>query len=378
MKKKLLCLTLSFVFLLCGCGEVKDETVPAVSQQQPEVEYINILTLGDNLLHMPVVNSGRQSDGTYKFGHLYENIRDYIEKADLAVIGQETPFGGAEFGYSGYPMFNSPSDMGKTLYEEGFNVILHASNHILDKGVKGAENTLSFWKAYPDVTVLGVNESPEAKEKVVIKEVKGAKLALLNYTYGTNGITLPYGKEYLVNYIDEEKIHSDAVFAEENADFTVAFMHWGTEYRMKPDSSQKELAKKMCEWGIDLVIGAHPHVIEPFEIIEAENGNKMPVYYSLGNYVSRQKEARNLLGALADVTLKYDGKSVTIENCSFVPIVTHYNTACNKFSVYPLSEYSNELAAQHGVRQYDGEITVEEWQKIIADTFEGYDTSVIK
>lgn len=377
MKKKFICLFLSLFVILCGCTETQNEVIQVSNEPAEKIEYINILTLGDNLLHMPVVNSGKQSDGTYKFGHLYENIRDYIKKADLAVIGQETPFGGSEFGYSGYPMFNSPSDMGKTLYEEGFNVILHASNHILDKGVKGAENTLDFWKAYPDVTVLGINENKEAKDKVVIREVKGAKLALLNYTYGTNGITLPYGKEYLVNYIDKDKIRSDAAYAEENADFTIAFMHWGTEYLMKPDASQEDLAKKMCEWGIDLVIGAHPHVIEPFEIIESENGNTMPVYYSLGNYVSRQKEAKNLLGALADVTLKFDGEEVLIEKCSFIPIVTHYNRACNEFLVYPLNEYSNELAAQHGVQQYGEKVSVEKWEKIVSETFEGYDASVI-
>ena len=128
---------------------------------------------------------------------------------------------------------------------------------------------------------------------------------------------------------------------------------------------------------MDLVIGAHPHVIEPFEIVDSENGNRMPVYYSLGNYVSRQKEAKNLLGALADVTLKFDGEKVTIEKCSFVPVVTHYNMECNKFSVYPLSEYTNELAAQHGVQQYNGKVTIEKWEKIISATFEGYDTSVL-
>ncbi|MBQ9915445.1 MAG: CapA family protein, partial [Clostridia bacterium] len=275
------------------------------------------------------------------------------------------------------PLFNSPSDMGMTLVKEGFDVVLHASNHILDRQASGVEHTLAFWENYPGVRVLGINKSEEEKQQVEIATVKGANIALLNYTYGTNGISLPSDKSYLVNYIDEEKIMQDALYAEENADFTVAFMHWGTEYSTKPDAAQKALALKMCEWGVDLIVGSHPHVIEPVEWVRSENGNSMLVFYSLGNFVSRQKEARNLLGAIADVELTYDGEGVFISDYAFVPIVTHYDRNSANFAVYPLKEYTDELATQHGINLYDGPASVDRWTKMVNRVFDGYDRSKV-
>lgn len=373
---KLFSLLLITCFLISGCGK-QEETEPAFSEKQVINETISIVTVGDNLLHMPVINSGKKADGTYEYSHLFEKLQPLFKEADVAVIGQETVFGGAHLGYSGYPLFNSPSDMGKTLVDEGFDIVLHASNHVLDKWASGIENTLAFWEDYPGITVLGINKSEEEKQEVDIIEVKGAKLAVLNYTYGTNGLVLPSDKTYLVNYIDEEKMQQDIKFAEENADFTIAFMHWGTEYSTSPDESQKELCEDMCNWGVDLVIGAHPHVIEPVEWYTSENGNEMLVYYSLGNYVSRQLEARNLLGGLADIELKFNGERVYIHDYSFMPIVTHYDTSFSSFAVYPLKEYTNSLAAKHGVASRDGAVSVERWKAMVDEVFEGYDTVYI-
>lgn len=378
MKKfKVIIIAIAVAVFFSGCAKKEEPTVPVSVKNVSQDEYISIFALGDNLLHMPVVNSGKQSDGSYKYSHLFEKLQPQIKDADIAVIGQETVFAGKEYGYSGYPLFNSPSDMGKSLVEEGFDVVLHASNHVLDKLSVGVENTLEFWKDYPQVIVLGINENQTKKDTVKIENIKGADIALLNYTYGTNGITLPQGKEYLVNYIDEDKISADVAFAEENADFTVAFMHWGTEYSIKPDSFQKELAQKMCLWGVDLIIGSHPHVIEPVEWIEAENGNKMLVYYSLGNFVSRQLEARNLLGGAADVTLKYDGDKVSIYKYKFIPIVTHYDSTYTSFCVYPLVQYTDELAKCHGVNRHDGIVSVKRWNDMLTETFEGYDINAL-
>ncbi|MBQ9757867.1 MAG: CapA family protein [Clostridia bacterium] len=368
---------LGFSVLFSGCCHKpsEDASVDFVVEKN---ETISILAAGDILLHMPVINSGKKDDGSYDFSPIFEKLRPEIRNADIAAIGQETVFGGNEMGYSGYPLFNSPSDMGKTLVNEGFDVVLHASNHVLDKLGKGVENTLDFWRDYPQIAVLGINESEMDKNTIDIIEEKGAKIALLNYTYGTNGIPLPEGKEYLVNLIDEDKINSDCRYAEDNADFTIAFMHWGTEYASYPDDFQKNLAQKMCDWGVDLIIGSHPHVIQPVEWIQSENGNRMLVYYSLGNFVSRQKEARNLLGALAKVNLLYDGESVGISEYSFVPIVTHYNRDYNEFTVYRLAEYDDGLAALHGVAPHDGDVSVERFRNMVDMTFDGYDKSIIK
>ncbi len=375
--KKIVSLVLLLALLLSACGGEKP-AVPVVTEPEPINETISILTLGDNLLHMPVINSGKQADGSYDFSHLFRYLQPRIQNADLAVIGQETIFAGEAAGYSGYPLFNSPTDMGKTLVSEGFDVVLHASNHVLDKLSKGVHHTLDFWKTYPQIHVLGINESQEAQNTVKVVDIKGARLALLNYTYGTNGIQMPDSEPYLVNYIDEEKIEQDARFAEENADFTIAFMHWGTEYSMKPDSMQKDLAKKLCEWGVDLIVGSHPHVIEPMEWVQSDNGNMCLVYYSLGNFVSRQKEARNLLGAMADVKLTYDGERVYLSDYAFVPVVTHYSYDLKTFAVYPLKNYTDELAKAHGIAQYDGAASVDRWRNMVEKTFEGYDFSAVE
>ncbi|MBQ7075332.1 MAG: CapA family protein [Clostridia bacterium] len=365
---KILVLLIALSVLLGGCS--KTEYVSTEPIETPD-EIISIVAVGDNLLHMPVINSGKKPDGSYDFSHIFEVLQPRFQDADLAVIGQETVFGGEHLGYSGYPLFNSPEDVGITLIGEGFDIVLHASNHVLDKWASGVENTLAFWENYPDITVLGINKSQAEKDIVKIEEVKGAKIAVLNYTYDTNGLVLPPDKTYLVNYINGEQIKKDCLYAEENADFTIAFMHWGTEYATKPNEQQIDLCKAMCEYGVDLVIGAHPHVIQPVEWYHSENGNKMLVYYSLGNFVSRQLEAKNLLGGLADVKLRFDGTFVTVDSYSFLPIVTHYNANFNDFDVYPLKDYTDELSGQHGLN-YKEKVSTTYWRDFVEKVFEGY------
>lgn len=374
-----LVLVIVLILMCIGCGNQTSTVVNVEEEQEPVVveKYIDIVAIGDNLLHMPVVNSGRKDDGTYEYSHLFEKLQPMIKDADVAVIGQETIFGGKEKGYSGYPMFNSPSDMGVSLVNEGFDVVLHASNHVMDKGTNGIRNTINFWKDYPEVTVLGIHETEEESKEIDIIEKEGAKIALLNYTYSTNGITVPADEYYMVEQINEENIENDVKYAEDNADFTIAFMHWGTEYQTSPDENQKALAKRMCEWGVDLIIGSHPHVIEPAEWIESENGNKMFVYYSLGNYVSRQLNAINLLGGAANVTLKVDDSGVSLVKNEFMPVVTHYDVTHTKFSVYPLKDYNDELASAHGLNGRDGKISVERWKEMVDKVFAEYDSSVI-
>ncbi len=379
MKRTVILLVVLSVIITAVSGCKKNETVPASADIEKNLpEYIDLVAAGDNLYHMYVINSGKQPDGSYDYSSIYTELQPMIKDADIAVIGQETVFAGKEQGYSGYPLFNSPDGVGETIAKMGFDIVLHASNHVLDKWAAGVERTIKFWGNYPDITVLGIHPDKESDDNVEIIEKKGAKLAVLNYTYSTNGLPIPADKPYLVEMINEENIKNDALYAEENADFTIAFMHWGTEYSIKPDNAQKSLALKMAEWGVDLIIGAHPHVIEPVEWITAENGNKMLVYYSLGNFVSRQLEAINLLGGMAKVKLMVKDGKVSIDNHSFMPIVTHYNTAYNGFKIYPLSEYTDELAASHGVNSHDGAVSKERFTNMVDKVFDGYDNSIIE
>ncbi len=364
-KIRLLSIILCLALILAACGKSEEQTSGGLDAAPAEIETqtASMVVLGDNLMHMPVVNDGKQPDGSYDYSKIYSQLSQDIKGADIAVIGQETVLGGEELGLSGYPLFNSPQAVGENLVKEGFDVVLHASNHVMDRNTAGIEKTLEFWDKYPEITVLGINESEEMQNTVKIIEQNGIIFALLNYTYGTNGIPLPQGKEYMVNLIDEDKIKQDIKSIRNKVDFVVVFPHWGNEYQMTSSPEQEDLAMKMCQWGADVIIGSHPHVIEPCEWIESDNGNRAVVYYSLGNFVSRQKETKNLLGAMASLEFTKHGDDKTVA-AKFTPIVTHYNYNSADFVVYKLKDYTDEMAKSHGINLYDGTLSAEKFKKI--------------
>ncbi len=332
-----------------------EESIPAWSpvkgESTEQSSGVTLLAVGDNLIHIEVVQSGEKSDGGLNYDHLYSKLKEEISAADIAVVNQETILGGDDFAYSGYPNFNSPTEIGDALVEAGFDVVLHATNHTMDKGTKGIENTFSYWKTKPEIRILGINETKDARNEIPVIEKNGIKLAMLNYTYGLNGYTLPKDKPYLVNLLNKEKMAEDIEKAEQIADFTIVFPHWGSEYVYEATSMQKDLTKFFYEHGVDLVIGAHPHVIEPVEWIETDPDHRMLVYYSLGNFLSYQKEAPRMLGAMAEVTIDMNEKGAYIRNASITPIVTHYENGPADFhyGIYKLNEYTPALAKVHGV-----------------------------
>lgn len=349
--------------------EDEQETDPLGSESSspsptPDASTVNLLAVGDNLIHIQVVESGEQADGTYNYDHLYSNIKAEISAADLAVINQETILGGDAFPYSGYPDFNSPTQIGDAVVKAGFDVVLHATNHTMDMGVQGVTNTLAYWKQHPEIAVLGIHDSKENNNEITIVEKNGIKLAMLNYTFSLNGHKIPEDKSYLVDLIDRDKMEADIKKAEEEADFTIVFPHWGTEYVYEPTSSQEKLTKFYYDLGVDLVVGTHPHVLEPVEWIETEPGHKMLVYYSLGNFMSYQKEAPRMLGGIASVTITKDQNGTYISDASITPIVTHYENgpADYNYAVYKLSDYTPELAEKHGVSEiaHNGALTYED------------------
>ena len=338
---------------------------------------VTLLAVGDNLIHIEVVKSGKQKDGSYQFDHLYDNLAKEIRSADLAVVNQETILGGEDFAFSGYPNFNSPYEIGDALVNAGFDVITHATNHTMDMGYQGIKNTFQFWSRYPEITVLGINETKDAQEKIPVLEKNGIKLALLNYTYGLNGYRLPEDKPYLVNLLDKKRMKEDILRAKELSDFIIVFPHWGTEYVYEASSMQKELTSFFYDLGVDLVIGTHPHVLEPVEWIETEPGQRMLVYYSLGNFMSYQKEAPRMLGGMATVTITKEGSETYISEAGITPIVTHYENgpADYHYGIYKLTDYTPEQAKVHGVSEIAvrGAFTYDETyalaKKVLGDWF---------
>ena len=206
--------------------EPTDQTEPGQILTEAVSNHLTLIMVGDILLHTPVENAALQEDGTYNFDTIFEHTKEELQAADLAIVNQEVIIGGEELGISGYPAFNAPYTVGDALVEAGFDVVCHGTNHALDKGKKGLLNCIAFWREnYPDMAVLGIHDSQESQDNIYIYEQDGMKIAILNYTYGTNGIAMPEGMPYAVDMLNEQKVITDIQKAEEMADFTVVCPH---------------------------------------------------------------------------------------------------------------------------------------------------------
>lgn len=342
-------------------------------------EYdITLLAVGDNLIHMGIIKTGLMDDGTYDYTFLFQNIHDYLNAADIKIINQETILGGNELGFSGYPRFNSPTEVGDAIADAGFNVVLHATNHAADQGSEGILSCASYWETFhPEILVTGITgaektvENEDIKNEIPLLKVGDVTFAILNYTYGPNAEILSSALRGHLNMlcaynekngrIDFTSLNphvlEDIEQAKQLADIVIVFPHWGTEYRSTPSGYQRKFALEMTQAGADLIIGTHPHVPQPVEKITAENGNTSLCYYSLGNYVSTQKQALCMLEEMAWVTfhVSEDGVSIAEEQTGVLPLVCHYTSGPIRLeNVYLLEDYTEEQAAHHGIRNYGG------------------------
>ncbi len=335
-------------------------------------ESVSVVMVGDILLHTPVEEAAADANGNYNFDFIFSQTKDSISDADLALVNQEVIIGGKELGISGYPAFNAPYEIGDALCGAGFDVVCHATNHALDKGKRGVVNTLKYWDdSHPEMTVVGINGSQEQKDAVDIVEKNGIRIAILNYTYGTNGISAPSDMPYAVDMLDESKVKRDLEYAENNADFTIVCPHWGTEYNLGIDGSQKKWTEIFRAGGADLVIGTHPHVIEPIEFIEDDipghgnnhGGGDMLVYYSLGNFVNWTSgigagTTNRMVGGMAQITLVRDPSGeVVVADSGVKALVCHVTHGHEGVAVYPLADYTEELAASNAIREQDSSFT---------------------
>jgi poly-gamma-glutamate synthesis protein (capsule biosynthesis protein) len=333
-----------------------------------KTESISLSMVGDVLLHAPVTNSGRLPKGTYNFNHLFSHISSDIQASDIAMVNQEVILGGKQLGLAGYPSFNGPYEVADAIANAGFNVVLHATNHALDKGRVGVQNCLNYWrKRYPYMKVVGINLSQKEQDRITVYEKGDFRVAILNYTYGTNGIPIPANMPYCVNVLKESKVRKDIREAKKVADFVVVCPHWGTEYVTASTQSQKKWAKVFLDEGVDLVIGTHPHVIGPVEWMTSNNGHKMLIYYSLGNFINasnaRKKDMANqFIGVMAQVNIVKNvgtGK-VTIDKYRSIPLITHWpkdNTS--KITTYKVKDYSQKMAEQNRVKNLDSHFSYE-------------------
>lgn len=360
-RRSLLAYLLALSLVLTGCfvpaqtGAAGSADAPArtaalvsdATPQQAPAVTISLVMVGDVLVHRPVWESGELPDGTYDYDHLFAQVAPDVQAADLAIVNQETLLGGTELGLSSYPTFNSPQEIGDAEAAAGFDVVCKATNHTLDKGVAGLAAELSFWREHhPGVAVVGAADSKETYDGIYVYEKDGFKVAVLNYTYGTNGIPLPEGNPWAVHLLDEDAIRADVARARESADLVVVCPHWGTEYVPGPDEMQQRYTDLLCELGVDVVIGTHPHCLGPVEVKTRADGHRTLVYYSLGNFVSAQnRHELTAVGGLAKVTLVKDADGPRIESYELWPTVTHM-AAGTAYTTYKLADYTDDLAAQ--------------------------------
>lgn len=297
---------------------------------------VSIVFAGDAMQHIAQVNSAKRAGDLYDYSECFTEVKDYVSSADYAVVNFETTLGGKP--YTGYPCFSTPDSYADALAAAGFDLFLNANNHTLDRGYKGLIKTIETLDK-KDIPHIGTYVNKFSREMSVpyIKNIKGIKIAFLNYTYGTNGIKPTNGVK--VNYIDTLQIKQDIVKSREvGAEVITVAIHWGEEYNLLPNRSQKKLADFLCNQGVDLIIGGHPHVIQPMEIRHSEKYNKdCLVVYSLGNFISNMKTTDTRGGAMVKVILERDvlGK-VKIKTANYSLVFTLQPDGKHNYRVVPV------------------------------------------
>ena len=321
------------------------------TQQAELFSRVSFVAVGDNLIHDTVYEqAAARSSGGYDFTDAYERIADYIAEPDVAILNQETIIS-TEHNVSSYPMFNSPVEVGEEMLEIGFDVFNIATNHSLDCGEKGLISAINFWKSKNAVT-CGAYLNSDDMSNIPMNEVNGVRIAYLGFTDSANGLSLPEDSEViLVRAADESLLQQRIIKAKEVADVVVVSAHWGNEYTHEPTDAQRELAEKLAMWGADVIIGTHPHVIQPVEYITNRDGRKTLVAYSLGNFISAQNRGPRMLGGMLNFEVVKNNTTgeIALENVKFSGVVTHFGYGCSNIRVYPLEAYTEELASKHGV-----------------------------
>ena len=327
----------------------KDNTIPVVSDtenntntssvqtQFKEPVCINMAVIGDIMCHNTQYKDAYNSKtGSYDFSYVFSDIKDYISSADISIGNLETTFAGKEKDYSSYPRFNTPEQLAENLKDLGIDVLSTANNHSLDSNYSGLVSTLNFLDNL-EISHTGTYSSPEAQNDILIKNVSGIKIAFLSFTYGTNGIPVPEEKDYCINLIDEDLILKQISLAkEQNPDLICVNVHWGTEYQTKQNSSQEKLADLLFENGVDIILGSHPHVLQPMEkrVVTLPDGSTKNcfVVFSLGNFISGQTKTNTRNSVILNIGLKKDMNSgeTTISSVDYVPIYMYKSSASSQ------------------------------------------------
>lgn len=343
-------ITLSLLLSACQSTDNKQEA-PLSSPVSAKTTKLNLIVFGDALLHGAIYKDAFERHDDYYFDDMFDELKPIIDGYDLAFYNQETILGGTTLGLSSYPRFNGPQEWGDTMMRLGFNLVNLASNHTLDYGEQGVLKSLDYWDNQTALTA-GSYRNHQQRAALDRRVKHDISYTLLAYTYGTNGILIPKGKEYLVNVYTKEMLIEDVTKARDQVDFLMVSMHWGNEYQHEISDEQQEISELLADLGVDLIIGSHVHVIQPVTWID-----DTLVYYGLGNMISAQKGVERLTGAFGSMEIQKtttpDGRSsIKIVDPKVDLIYTHYNSAYRQIKLYPYTALTEDLLKNHSMH-YD-------------------------
>lgn len=345
-----ICLLFYFIFSYFSTP-IQPRTVHKKTKKDPSYPTVSLVAVGDNMIHENVYQYALKqgNNTTYNFKPCYQHIKKYISNHDLAYINQETLIAGDSYGIKGYPNFNSPESLIDDLQDTGFNMVSSATNHSMDLGKDALISSAHIWKQHPDILFSGLYENQEDRQTIRVIERNGIRFSFLAYTFGVNE-TKNYKSiqkqlktyPYILGQLDKEQIKEDVTNAKAQSDVVIVAVHWGKEGHSELSSLQQEYAQYFADLGVDVVIGNHPHLIQPIEKI-----NNTLIIYSLGNFLSTMKDVYNQLEGMVslDFVKKEDG--INIENIQYIPLVNHYNN--DVVTIYPLKDYTASLASQHNI-----------------------------
>jgi len=334
------------IWLFIKAGKAVPSVIPGEGNKEDQrMQTITLTAAGDCLMHNTQIWSGLMSDGSYCFDTFFSEIRDLIEEGDYSLTNFEAPMAGPASGYTGYPLFNSPDAMAQTFKKAGFDLIITANNHALDRGYRGAIRTLEVLHS-AGLDTVGTYKSEEDSRTFLIKDIKGVKVGFLAYSYGTNEIPVPDEHPYLFNFLDKDKMLADIKKLRPQVDVLVLVLHWGVEYSSKPTAEQEIMAREFLRAGADVILGSHPHVIQTMEVIKMGEKNKF-VIYSMGNFISHQRGMERNSGVILKIKFSKDFKSgnIFLKEVSYTPTYSHhyYESGKMKFRVVPVEETMQKI-----------------------------------
>jgi poly-gamma-glutamate synthesis protein (capsule biosynthesis protein) len=352
-----LILTSSFFVFIGGCNRhtTPTETSEAVAEitatqppkPQPYTKEAELIAVGDIMMHGAQIKSGyNPTTKTYNYDNFFKEVKGILSSGDWVIGNLETTLSGPETGYTGYPLFNAPDPLADAIKKAGFNIISTTNNHSLDRGQKGVLKTLENVQKRGLISV-GTAASTEAANKIVIVEKNNISMAILGYSYGTNGIPIPKGKDYLVSLIDPKKIIQDITKARASGvDIVTVILHFGSEYQRQPNTEQKTLVKQLVNAGADIILGSHPHVVQPYQIFEQTGKlgkpKKAVVIYSMGNFISNQREKYRDLGVIFKVNIvkHFPDETIEIKDIQTVPTWVHryWQNGKYQFRILPIQQ----------------------------------------